>query len=803
MAQNFLSPGVDTVEIDQSFLQAGAPQPGAILIGRTTRGRAFYPTTVRNFTEFQSMFGPVDPTWLQAGALPYAAKNYLANSTALTVVRVLGNSDGTSTTSGYSIPTVFGICDTSGANGTTGSILAVIHSNVANISAITVNGIPTDANRFAINIGGFVATASFLTSSDGYIGKVLNTNPTLYNTYNHYVYQLFPYKNQAASASWSAVPLWSTGSGGTATPFIRNFEHGYTPNVKSQLIGGQEFDLFRFHTLPDGRATNDQVKVSIENILPSQSPTFQPFGQFDVVVRQFYDTDQRPTELEHFSNLSLDPNSPNYINKVIGDQYEQFDTVQRKFIITNGQFPNKSRYIRVENFNLTVNYPPQALPFGFRGYNFPQFSGSQLGNGTTFGIALIPPLPYTPNQVDPYTNNYNTNIMWGVSFVSGGIADRMRASPDTVAQTPNPLDSGATTLTGSDTDFSLRNLTGTYINGIIRFSYLPGWGNYTASYGSGSVQNFTMPFYGGFDGWDLRSQDPLYLQNTDTDATQIGAVDLKRAVDCVANPDIIAGNTIAIPAISNQQVCDYCRTMVNLRKDMFYVMDLTGANVTDVVNNLNARNIDDNYTGAYYPDLWMNDQQNNKILRVPPSVGVMGALAYNDRVAQAFFAPAGLNRGGLGQFGITDIVDRLQHSDRNTLYEAKINPITRFPAEGIVVFGQKTLQMRPSALDRINVRRLLILAKGAVATYARNLLFEPNNPATWTRFVNKVNPILEQYRKDQGINRFKVVMDSTTNTSDVIDRNQMVGLIFLEPVRAAEFITVDFIITAAGVAFGS
>jgi phage tail sheath protein FI len=120
-----------------------------------------------------------------------------------------------------------------------------------------------------------------------------------------------------------------------------------------------------------------------------------------------------------------------------------------------------------------------------------------------------------------------------------------------------------------------------------------------------------------------------------------------------------------------------------------------------------------------------------------------------------------------------------------------------------VIFGQKTLQLRPSSLDRINVRRLLILAKRTVAGFARNLLFEPNNPSTWTRFVNKVNPVLEGYRKDQGINRFKVVMDNTTNTSDVIDRNEMRGKIFLEPVRAAEFITIDFVITPSGVAFGS
>jgi hypothetical protein len=786
MPQTFMSPGVETVEVDQSFLQAGAPQPGAILIGRTPKGRAFYPTTVRNFTEFVSMFGGLDPLH----QLPYAAQNYLKNSTSLTVVRVLGHSDGGSTTNGYAVTSVVGITDTSGTIGATGSILAVLHTNQV-FPAVQVSGVAGDSNRFAIRIGStFAATASFLTSSDDYIGKVLNTDPTKYSTYGHYVYQLFPYKVQAASASWYPVQPFVTAS----ATFTRNFDHGRTPMVKSQNIGGVEFDLFMFHTLADGRGTNDEVKVVIQNVRPSTAPSVQPYGQFDVVVRSFYDTDSRPVELERFANLTLDPTSPNYIARRIGDMYEQFDTTTRKFIVTDGAYPNRSRYIRVQMNSNVVNYPAQSLPFGFRGYPFPLMSGSTAGNGAGFGVASIPPLPYVPNQLDPMTSNYNLNIAWGVSFVSGGIADRMRALTDGVI---------GTSLTGTDSDFSLRNLTGTYVNGVLRYSYLPGYGAYTASYASASVQSFAMPFYGGLAGFDIRVTDPLYLQSSDTDASSIGVVSLKRALDSISNPDIVVGDTLAIPGIHNTMVTDYARTTVNTRKDMFYVMDLTGATRQEVVANVNARSIDDNYTAGYYPDLLLNDKTNNKLVRVSPSVGVVGALAYNDRVAQAFFAPAGLNRGGLAAFGIVDITDRLNHDDRDALYDAHINPITRFPNEGIVIFGQKTMQMKPSALDRVNVRRLLILAKRTVAGFARTLLFEPNNPATWTRFVNKVNPVLEGYRSAQGINRFKVVMDSTTNTNDVIDRNEMRGKIFLEPVRAAEFITIDFVITPTGVEFGS
>jgi hypothetical protein len=783
MPQTFLSPGVETVEIDQSFIQAGVPQPGAILIGRTSKGPAFEPVTVKDFSEFSNVFGGVDPLL----PLPYAAKNYLRNSNSLTVVRVLGHDDGTSASSGYSVTNVVAISDTSGTIGATGSILATLHMNQA-MAAIHVSGVANDANRFVIRLGSaFAATASFLTSSDDYIEKVLNTDPTKYSTYGHYLYQVFPFQRQAVSASWNPVRTFS----GSATAFVRDYSSGQTTWIKSQPLGGMEYDILKFYTVGDGRSTNDAVKVQIDNVKPSSAPSIQPYGSFDVVVRSFYDTDARPVELERFANVTLDPNSPNFVLRRIGDIIESFDTATRKFVVTQGTWPNRSRHI-VAALNSDANFPPQALPWGFRGFPKDIFSGSFTGTGGAFGMSNVPSLPYTPNQVDA-NGNYNTNIAWGVSFVSGGIESRMRALADQVL---------TSFLTASDSDFSLKHLSGTYTNGVLRYEYNTAQTAYTPIFASGAMQSFTLPFFGGFDGWDLRVQDPLYLNNSDG-STVIGVASLKRAIDTVANPDQVQGDTLALPGQHNIQVTDYARQLVNKRKDMFYVMDLSGSSRQEVVASLNAREIDDNYSAGYYPDLILTDTTTNRNVRVPPSVGVMGAIAYNDRVGQAFFAPAGLNRGGLTQFGITDTVDRLDHDDRDALYEARINPITKFPVEGIVVFGQKTMQLRPSALDRVNVRRLLILAKRAVAGIARALAFEPNNPATWTRFVNKVNPILENYRRDQGINRFKVVMDSTTNTNDVVDRNEMKGKIFLEPVRAAEFITIDFVITPSGVEFGS
>ena len=550
MSQTFLSPGVDTVEIDQSFLEQGAPQPGAIMIGRTKKGPAFYPVNVRNFDQFTAMFGGSDTT-LQ---LPIAARNYLRTPTSLTVVRVLGHADGTTTSNGYTVTSAVGITDVSGANGTTGSLLAVIHTNAV-FPAVQLTGVALDANRFVFRIGTtFAATASFLTSSDDYIGKVLNSDPTKFSTYGHYVYQLFPYAKPAASASWSVV----NSAPASFTSFTRNYDHGRTTMIKSQPLGGIEYDLFQIHTFGRGRATNDDIKVQIDNVKPSAAPSSNPYGTFDIVVRAFYDTESRPVELERVANLNLDPSptNPNYILKRIGDVLEVFDTANRKFVIQQGTYPLKSRYIFIQ-MNDQASYPPQALPWGFRGFAKPVFSGSNTGNGTISGITAVPSLPYVPNQIDA-NGNYNPNISWGVSFVSGGIVDRMRALPD-----------GNLTsfITGTDPDFSLANLTSSYVNGNLRFSYLSTWNRYAPIFASASMQSFTVPFAGGFDGWDLRVQDPTYLNNTDGDSS-IGVISLKRAVDTIANPDQFTGDTIALPGQHNIAVTDYVRSLVNARGDL-------------------------------------------------------------------------------------------------------------------------------------------------------------------------------------------------------------------------------------------
>jgi hypothetical protein len=239
--------------------------------------------------------------------------------------------------------------------------------------------------------------------------------------------------------------------------------------------------------------------------------------------------------------------------------------------------------------------------------------------------------------------------------------------------------------------------------------------------------------------------------------------------------------------------------MVEERSDCFYIMDTNAYTDTVVQAVAQANDVDSNYAATYYPWVKTIDVNTNKLIAVPPSVLLPGVFASNDRVAAEWFAPAGLNRGGL--IGAVAVQNRLTQSEKDTLYEGKVNPIVQFPGQGIVVFGQKTLQDKPSALDRINVRRLLLTVRKYIASTSRYLVFEQNTAETRNRFLNIVNPYLESIQQRQGLYAFRVVMDDSNNTPDVIDRNIMKGAIYLQPTKTAEFIQIDFNILPTGAAF--
>jgi len=224
----------------------------------------------------------------------------------------------------------------------------------------------------------------------------------------------------------------------------------------------------------------------------------------------------------------------------------------------------------------------------------------------------------------------------------------------------------------------------------------------------------------------------------------------------------------------------------------------------ETAEQFDSRAIDNNYAATYFPDVTITDGSTGRAIEVPASVAALGALGFNDRVSFPWFAPAGFNRGSLSF--VRNTATRLLQEDRDTLYDARINPIANFPVESssrqqYVIFGQKTMQQAQSALDRVNVRRLLLEVKRLVSNVARNLLFEQNDATTRSRFVNQVNPLLATIAAQQGIEQFNVICDGSNNTQLDTEQNRMNGRIVLVPTRAIEFVAIDFIITNSGVSF--
>jgi hypothetical protein len=336
--------------------------------------------------------------------------------------------------------------------------------------------------------------------------------------------------------------------------------------------------------------------------------------------------------------------------------------------------------------------------------------------------------------------------------------------------------------------------------------------------------SFTCPLFGGFDGLDITEKEPF--RNTaladGTELTHYAYATLQRAIDTVADPEYVEYNMISMPGITDESLTNRLMNMCEDRADALAMIDPKGGYVpgtentsskvtnrgsaTDIVSNMKSRKPDSSYGAAYYPWVMINDPNTGHTLWVPPSVIMMGTIANAERATSApWFAPAGFNRGGLsdgmGGFPVLNVSERLTKQQRDDLYEVSVNPIAKFPREGIVVFGQKTLQLRPSALDRVNVRRMLLYLKKKVSQVASSLLFDQNVVATWDRFKAKVNPILSDTKTRFGIIDYKLVLDETTTTPDLMDQNAVYAKIAIKPAKAIEYIFIDFNITNQGASF--
>lgn len=435
------------------------------------------------------------------------------------------------------------------------------------------------------------------------------------------------------------------------------------------------------------------ISGSVDNIRWEISNINNTLGTFTVSVRQGNDNTNNKTVLETFNNVSLDPNSDNYIASVIGDQVQAFATDGTSYYLnTTGSYQNRSNYIRVSAVNnKTINY--------------------LANDGTT-------------------VNRDAT----GVSF-SGSLP---------------------TSQSGS-----FWSATGTIANGA----------NYFSAINSSNTQGLV-------------------------------GTDYTNAIRLLSNKDDYQFNIIAAPGLTYANTSTQLDSIVSLaesRGDCIAVIDLVNYDSTLGGATDKAKSLNTSYGASYWPWLQMRSATGRNEW-CPASVVIPGVYAFTDAAAAPWFAPAGLVRGGIP--GVIQTERRLSKSDRDNLYGGKVNPIATFPGTGISIMGQKTLQSKASALDRVNVRRLLIDLKKFIGDQARNLVFEQNTISTRNKFLAAVNPYLESVVQRQGLYAYRVVMDDTNNTADVVDRNQLIGQIYIQPAKTIEFVVLDFVIEPTGVTFG-
>ena len=818
MAERIVSPGVFTRENDQSFLQAGVAAIGATIVGPTVKGPAFAPTVVRSFSEFEAKFGGQS----QYTYVPFSVRDYLSKAGSVIIVRILAGG-------GYSFD---GSTKKLVAAVSASTILTVFHPSLntddstIELSETLSSSLGTSpismSNAFGIDFSGsafesaYSVTASLNPSRNDYITRVIGTSPNNSDGTSDKAYCYLNFRDEqttsVANTPTASINLvLSSTTCAFSSSFAEGYDHASTPWVTSQIIGGSTSNLFKFHHLADGAQTNKDVYVSIAGLRePADINDVEQYSTFDVLIRKYGDTDRKASIVEQYTGVNLDPDSPNYIARVIGDRYSEYDSTLIK-VVTKGDYNTTGNYLRVE-VNPQVRdkaYSPKLSPKGFK---------APLQTITGFATYNLPAPTYKLQQhLDKSgTNpqNYSSRAYLGWDSLISDNGNYVNPVPlgasSAVSRTYSNIGNGTA---ASLTDFNTDNLYGHPSSSL--------WvGSLSASLDSTGVAGpapsqlqFSLPMQGGFDGInpsriikvgeDLSAANSFGFDISSTSA--VGTIAYKKVFNILSNDDQYDFNLLTTPGILQSlspEIINSAIDMVSERGDAFYPFDLSalGTSVGSTISQIQGSGIDSNYAATYYPWVRVLDSSINKPVYVPPTVILPGLYAQSDSRAAEWFAPAGLNRGGLG--GVLEVKNPLKRTERDSLYEESINPIATFPGQGVVIWGQKTLQQQPSAIDRINVRRLLIALKKFIASSSRYLVFENNTTQTRNRFLNIVNPYLESVQQRQGLYAFKVVMDDSNNTPDVIDRNQLIGQIYLQPAKAVEFIILDFNVLPTGATFG-
>jgi hypothetical protein len=576
------------------------------------------------------------------------------------------------------------------------------------------------------------------------------------------------------------------------------YKNSETPWVVSELNGNKISRLFKFVMFTDGDNSNKQVKFAIENINPTTK-------EFDIVVRDFNDTDENLSILERFSRCTMNPNDSNFIMKKIGGV---FNDSENTFLEDA-----RSEYFYV---NVNINASITSIPCGFEGYELRSFTNGNTGTLSAQTTQMIYKTGYTTTE-----RVARTYLGLSEKAFDGQASKGLTINPDlfkfygtatdetTKEKTKGfHLDSGATdNYTDSD-----GNVLGEFVTGVgsITDSSSVVAGTYYADI---LRRKFTFVPYGGFDGWDVnyeivngRSINNTFSQgglnafdNSDYNAYLEG---YKVFEDTEATPI----NLFVTPGINwsdnTNLVKEALQVVEEVRQDCLYIIDAPDANLNDIPSvvaetysdDITIADIDSSYAASYVPYVKRKDPDSNTNIFIPPTGEILKAMALSDRTTFIWFATAGTNRGGLPN--VRDIRKNFKEADRDRLYLNRLNPIVKFTnnTPGIFIYGQKTLQVADSKLDRIDVKRLLLYSRQIITAEARKYLFEPNDEVLVSEFIAEANKKLKVIQDNRGLQTFSVRLDNTLNTPESRDRNEIYFVIELLPIGAVEFIGLTFVV---------
>ena len=587
------------------------------------------------------------------------------------------------------------------------------------------------------------------------------------------------------------------------------YQPAVTPWVVSELRGTNLLRLFRLWTISDGDAANNQFKISIKNIKPDDK-------EFDVEIRAYYDTDAKPVVLERFTRCSMNPTSGNFISKRIGT--------------LDGEFASRSNYVLVELEEESDT--SDAFPAGFVGFPVRDYTESSNPSVQTPNIEYKKSYTAFENKRKSYLGLSNTKGIDQDFFDYKGKPDSTTQNIWTGMTKGFHMDVDVTGATIDNVEIVIDASGNTYSP---VFSFETGNAKFRTEAGVAGTdyekvyaRKFTFAPYGGFDGWDK-----YRTRRTNTDGYQRGGVKSDagvtsgtfsakavsngdqgtnsdyyaylEAIWTMKNPEAININVLTTPGIDtfdNTNLIEETIEMVEQdRADSLYIATTPDTDASgdvllpeDVVDTL-SNEFDSNYTATYWPWIQVNDAENNVYVYMPSTRDVVRNIALTDNIAFPWFAVAGVQRGDVDAIKARV---KLTQTDRDVLYDGRINPIATFASEGVKIWGNKTMQIKDSALNRINVRRLLLQARKLISAVSIRLLFEQNDDVVRNQFLSLVNPILDNIRSERGLTDFRVVLDDDPES---IDRNELVGKIYLKPTRALEFISLEFNIMPTGASF--